>query len=320
MKMPARIPANEWAKIWERYKDGESSTQLAKEYSVSASSICGGLKRRGFQLRTQRETLLRGRRALTKSELDARHYQKHGEKIRERLRAKYQATPDYYREKSRQRVAARPPAHVISKVCLVCGVDKNFSAFSPRRSGKYGLRPNCKECEAAIAKNYRRHNPEKAKETDRRYRVSTPVEKRRAIRRKSEAKRLQDPIHKLKSVLRKQLVEIFNNKGIRKQESALILVGCTVAELKAHIEQQFQSGMSWSNYGLYRRTDPQRWNLDHIIPVDSFDLTDLEQRKRCFHFTNLRPLWGRENIQKSNRLIGATKACLEAGVSVVLPR
>ena len=49
--------------------------------------------------------------------------------------------------------------------------------------------------------------------------------------------------------------------------------------------------MTWDNYG--------KWHVDHIIPVSRFDLTDPEQQKICFHFTNLQPLWGGENIGKS---------------------
>jgi len=70
----------------------------------------------------------------------------------------------------------------------------------------------------------------------------------------------------------------------------LDLLGCTVEELRAHLEKQFKRGMSWSNYG--------RWHIDHIRPCASFDLTDPEQQRICFHYSNLQPLWAEENMRK----------------------
>ena len=75
------------------------------------------------------------------------------------------------------------------------------------------------------------------------------------------------------------------------------LVGCTLDELKNHLEKQFTKGMTWKNYN-YRG-----WHVDHIIPCSSFDLIDPEQQKECFHYTNLQPLWGKDNIKKSNKII-----------------
>lgn len=73
------------------------------------------------------------------------------------------------------------------------------------------------------------------------------------------------------------------------------LLGCTVEELKACLELKFQPGMTWDNYGM--------WHVDHIRPCADFDLTVPEQQKVCFHWTNLQPLWGRDNMRK-NRYCG----------------
>jgi hypothetical protein len=54
--------------------------------------------------------------------------------------------------------------------------------------------------------------------------------------------------------------------------------------------------MSWGNYGLHG------WHVDHIIPCASFDLTDPEQQRQCFHYTNLQPLWAEDNLRKSDKL------------------
>jgi hypothetical protein len=75
-----------------------------------------------------------------------------------------------------------------------------------------------------------------------------------------------------------------------KLSSSKKLVGCSIDELKLHLEKQFTEDMNWDNYGT--------WHIDHIKPCISFDLTDPNQQQECFHFNNLRPLWGFENRSK----------------------
>lgn len=75
------------------------------------------------------------------------------------------------------------------------------------------------------------------------------------------------------------------------------LLGCSVAQLKAHLEALFRPGMTWDNYG--------EWHIDHIRPCASFDLTDPEQQKACFNFANLQPLWAKENLSKGAKLDAA---------------
>jgi len=67
------------------------------------------------------------------------------------------------------------------------------------------------------------------------------------------------------------------------------LLGCSPVELKAHFESLFLPGMSWGNRGI------NGWEIDHIKPCASFDLTDPAQQALCFHYTNLRPLWRFDN-------------------------
>lgn len=83
-------------------------------------------------------------------------------------------------------------------------------------------------------------------------------------------------------------------KDICKSESTLKLLGCTIEELKTHIENQFQPGMTWENWSYYG------WHIDHIRPCTSFNLTDPIQQKQCFHYSNLQPLWSEENLLKNS--------------------
>ena len=100
--------------------------------------------------------------------------------------------------------------------------------------------------------------------------------------------------YKLRRVLR---VRICNAIAIGyKAGSAVRDLGCTIPELKQHLESKFQEGMAWANWGLYG------WHIDHIIPLSSFDLTDREQFLKACHYTNLQPLWAEENLKKSDKV------------------
>lgn len=71
-------------------------------------------------------------------------------------------------------------------------------------------------------------------------------------------------------------------------------LGCSIEELKKHLESNFKTGMTWDNYGR------KGWHIDHIRPLSKFDLSDPQQLIEACHYTNLQPLWWYENIRKSN--------------------
>jgi hypothetical protein len=86
-------------------------------------------------------------------------------------------------------------------------------------------------------------------------------------------------------------------KRNQKAGSTLILLGCSISELRVHLEKQFRRGMTWKNYGPV-------WHIDHIRPCASFDLTVPEQQRECFNFSNLQPLFAVENIRKGDKFYG----------------
>lgn len=77
-----------------------------------------------------------------------------------------------------------------------------------------------------------------------------------------------------------------------KAMSTFELIGCDINSLRVHIESRFTDGMTWDNQGC--------WHIDHIRPCASFDLSVPEQQRLCFHYTNLQPLWARDNLAKSD--------------------
>lgn len=114
------------------------------------------------------------------------------------------------------------------------------------------------------------------------------------IKRKMKYKQRKenDKNYYITLMLRSRLRDALNCKHIRKTKSALDLIGCTIDELRMYLQQQFTDEMSWDNYGF------KGWHIDHIKPCARFDLSKEEEQKKCFHYTNLQPLWWYDNFSK----------------------
>lgn len=84
-----------------------------------------------------------------------------------------------------------------------------------------------------------------------------------------------------------------------KYNSTMKLVGCSIKQLKQHLESHFTNGMNWNNYGTgWNGKGMKEWHIDHIRPCASFDLSKSSEQRKCFHYTNLQPLWAKENLSK----------------------
>lgn len=141
--------------------------------------------------------------------------------------------------------------------------------------------------------DWRLANPGKHRESCAKYYRSN---REKILRRVSqyERKRLsEDPLYRYVKGARRR-VWIAMRKG--KTKALQAAVGCDRGTFTTHISSLFQPGMTWENYGFYG------WHIDHISPVSSFNLTDKEQIRACFHYTNLQPLWARDNWRKGSKL------------------
>lgn len=105
----------------------------------------------------------------------------------------------------------------------------------------------------------------------------------------------RNPQARLHSRMNTLISTALKNVGLRKAEKTVELIGCSVQELKAHLEKNFQKGMSWENYSRHG------WHIDHIRPSASFELEDKEQRKTCNNWRNLLPMWAADNMSKGDR-------------------
>jgi len=108
-------------------------------------------------------------------------------------------------------------------------------------------------------------------------------------------RRQEVPIFRLISNVRSRFKSYLILKKINKENKTLELIGCSPQELRNHIEKYFRKGMSWENYGI------DTWHIDHIRPLSLAKSWDDIVRLKLMHYTNLRPLWAKENLQKSDK-------------------
>ncbi len=114
---------------------------------------------------------------------------------------------------------------------------------------------------------------------------------------KSYYKRKENnPSFRIEVSLRSRFYSVLKNKFIKTRNHAKDIIGCTFEQLRYFLEGQFENWMTWDNYGT-------EWEIDHIRPCSSFDLSDLEQQKECFNYKNLRPLSIHENRSKGSKII-----------------
>lgn len=168
----------------------------------------------------------------------------------------------------------KPPidASRTSKWCPRCKSMKSIEEFGIHKHHKDGHRGYCKLCQRKIDR-----------ECSPVYRPTKTAYKARKYK--------NDLSFRLACLLRARITKVMN--GGKRCSSVKYLLGCSVQQLKTHLEEQFEPGMTWENHSR------SGWHIDHIRPCASFDLTDPEQQKQCFHYTNLQPLWAADNFHKS---------------------
>lgn len=224
------------------------------------------------------------------------------------------------------------------KVCSCCKIEKNESEFHKRKDKKDGLRADCKKCRSKKgalyrmgnledlkkrkkksdvknrenisargrkyysenreillkkAKEYGDNNKEKISEVKKLYHQKNKEKIRDYKREYIKNRRSNDVNYRLKRIISCRIRNAIIYQYGERADSTINLLGCNIPEARIYLESKFKEGMSWENSG--------KWEIDHIKPCASFDLTDHGQQKKCFHYTNLQPLWASENRIKSNK-------------------
>jgi hypothetical protein len=187
---------------------------------------------------------------------------------------------------------------VMIKVCDFC--KKEFETRDVRKK--------CcsKQCSSAKCRVYRPHKTQikKCEECGKEF-----LSKRIDInccsidcRKKAKKKTTSRWDKESRSILKYRIASRLRNRILRalkkgyKSGHSIELLGCSIEFLKTYLENLFEEGMTWENWSR------KGWHMDHIIPCASFDLTKEEEQKKCFHYTNLQPLWAKDNLEKHTKL------------------
>ena len=201
-----------------------------------------------------------------------------------------------------------------TKICSKCKIEKEVCEFYKHNRNPNIYRCQCKKCMNKNSrvnysnnkdkvlkqnKDYRLKNFEKIKKTRKIYLDKNPnlfknwVEKNKEHRKNYINNYNSNPKIKLKNSLRSRINELMNKKYDNPR--TVDMVGCDYEFLIKYIESKFTEGMSWDNYGYYG------WHLDHITPLSSAKTE--EEISKLYHYTNLQPLWAKDNLQKSNKIL-----------------
>jgi len=220
----------------------------------------------------------------------------------------------------------------MSKLCTLCNINKQLDDFGKHKQTKDGHLNQCKSCRKEYMKSYQTKNKDKISERMKDYyedntekikkRVRThwndnadDINAKRRERYNNDEeykKRRLDEVSKSNSkcrperrkkareeksalyyleLCRKRMWHVFNGRET-KSDKTLNLLGCDGEFLKTYLESTKVEGKDYTNA-----------HIDHIIPCSSFDFSDEEQQRKCFHYTNLQLLPAEENLKKSNKIL-----------------
>ncbi len=205
------------------------------------------------------------------------------------------------------------------KKCSTCDKEKDESEFGKYSRSKDGFNYNCRTCRAKYRlknkektnkkrmeyyyKNKEKTNKElrekyrddvnfrnKMKENTKSYRKKYPEKKRKMDYAYLKKKRKENVSYRIRDSISAN-IRARIEKG---EKTTFYFLGCSIEEYKQYLEEKFQDGMTWNNYG--------KWQIDHIKPVSSFDLLKEGESEKCFHYTNTQPLWAFDNLSKGNKI------------------
>lgn len=199
-----------------------------------------------------------------------------------------------------------------TKICTICKKERELSLFSKHIRAKDGLHHDCKICAseyrkankeriAIYNKQYEINNPEKRKEWvmkniaivrehSRKGQIKYREKNKEKIYAKHKEKLVNDPKYRFKRKFYEFIKDAFRRQGFSKTNKNNEIIGCDYDFLRQYIESQFKDGMNWENI-----------HIDHIKPLSS--AKTVEEITLLCHYTNLQPLFAKENQSKKDKLI-----------------
>lgn len=184
------------------------------------------------------------------------------------------------------------------KKCIKCELELSYLLFSKNKRSRDGYTNTCKKCVKKANKKWREANKEYIKQEKKNYYNKN---KEHVIRKSSEYhlnKLNNNPIYKLISRTRTLIGNSFKRgceKSFKKPQKSENILGCTMQEFVEHLQSLFTEGMTLENHGNCEEC----WHIDHIVPISSAKTE--EDVIKLNHYSNLQPLWRRDNLTKSKK-------------------
>ena len=146
-------------------------------------------------------------------------------------------------------------------------------------------------------KKWSEKNKEHLSEYHKQWRTENVDKWRKTKRDYQQHLRDTNPQYKLISYFKTAIYTVLKENNVNKYGHYFDVLNYTPEELMKHLESKFTDGMKWENYGV--------WHVDHKLPISSFNIKEIgdEEFMRCWCLDNLQPMWGEENIRKSNKLL-----------------
>jgi hypothetical protein len=154
-----------------------------------------------------------------------------------------------------------------------------------------------KEKKIEYHKKWSEKNRERLSEYHKQWRTENVDKWRKTKRDYQQHLRDTNPLYRLISYFRTAIYQVLKENNVEKNKHYFDVLKYTPEQLMLHLGNQFTDNMTWDNYG--------EWHVDHIKPISSFNITEMgdEEFMKCWSLNNLQPMWGEENIRKSNKII-----------------
>ena len=145
-------------------------------------------------------------------------------------------------------------------------------------------------------KTWSEKNKEHLREYHKKWREENLDKWRETKRNYEKTRKSNDPIYKLIGNFRTAIYTVLKENNVTKYGHYFEILGYQPEQLINHLESQFNDGMTWDNYG--------EWHVDHKLPITYFKFNEVTDNefKKCWSLENLQPMWGNENISKSNKI------------------
>lgn len=162
---------------------------------------------------------------------------------------------------------------------------------------RYSAKPIVKERKKKIHANWSAKNREHLKEYHKNYQKENKDHIKKVKREYEKTRKSKDPVYKLIGNFRTAIYIVLKENNMTKYGHYFDALGYTPMDLVNHLSSQLNDGMTWENYG--------EWHVDHKIPIASFKFHHMNdpEFKKCWSLENLQPMWGTENIKKSNHIL-----------------